>query len=136
MPSPSLALTPAQRAFMVAHVQRHAPDEACGLLAGLAGRVVQVYPVENVLHSPVAYEMDATQQVEAMLALEAAGWELCGIFHSHPAGPPVPSATDLAQSFYPDAVYLILAPDGADWGVRGFSLADGRVQEVPVRLGE
>lgn len=136
MPYRHLTLTTAQRDQMVAHVTRHAPEEACGILAGSAGSVVQVYPVENLLHNPVAYEMDPVQQVQAMLALEAQGWDLCGIFHSHPAGPPVPSATDLAQAYYPDAVYLILAPTGPAWGVRGFSLADGRAQEVPLQLVE
>lgn len=132
MPSPSLVLTPAQRAQMVAHVQRHAPEEACGILAGVGGQVQQVYEVENLRHSPVAYEMDPVQQVEAMLALETAGWDLCGIFHSHPAGPPLPSATDLAQAYYPDAVYVILAPSGREWGMRGFTLAGGRAVEVPL----
>ena len=136
MPYRNLTLTAAQRAQMVTHVQRHAPEEACGLLAGTGGRVTQVYVTENLLHSPVAYEMDPTQQVAAMLALEAAGWDLCGIFHSHPAGPPVPSATDLAQSYYPDAVYVILAPNGSEWGLRGFSLASGRAEEVPLLAAE
>ncbi len=136
MPNRSLSLSAAQHQQMLAHVQRHAPEEACGLLGGTGARVAQVYLVENVLHSPVAYEMDPTQQVEAMIALEAAGLDLCGIFHSHPTGPPVPSATDLAQSYYPDAIYLIFAPNPAGWGLRGFSLADGRAQEVAVVITE
>ena len=74
---------------------------------------------------------------EAMIALETAGWDLCGIFHSHPAGPPVPSATDLAQAYYPEAVYLILAPaGGGEWGLRGFWLSDDRVAEVPLTVAE
>jgi len=117
---------------MVTHVQRHAPEEACGILAGVGGRVTQVFAIENMLHSPVAYEMDPVQQVQAMLALEAAGWDICGIFHSHPAGPALPSATDLAQAYYPEAVYVILAPNGGRWGMRGFSLADGQAAEVPL----
>jgi [CysO sulfur-carrier protein]-S-L-cysteine hydrolase len=136
MLSRNLILTPAQRAQMVAHVDRHAPHEACGILAGQGDRVTQVYLVENVRHSPVAYEMDPVQQVEAMIALENAGWDLCGIFHSHPAGPPVPSATDLAEAYYPEAVYVILAPNGRGWGMRGFSLAGGGVQEVTVVVAE
>jgi proteasome lid subunit RPN8/RPN11 len=137
MPNADLTLTAAQLAHLVSHVDRHAPEEACGLLAGLAGRVTQVFLVENELHSPVAYQMNAVQQVEAMIALEEAGWDLCAIFHSHPAGPPAPSATDLAQAYYPDAVYLILAPTGgARWGLRGFRLAGGRAREVVVAVVE
>ena len=137
MSVPTLTLTPAQRAQLVSYVQQHAPEEACGILAGVAGRVVAGYPVENIRHSPVAYEMDPAQQVEAMIALETARWDLCGIFHSHPAGPPVPSATDLAQAYYPEAVYLILAPaGGGEWGLRGFWLSDDRVAEVPLTVAE
>src|SRR5689334_22418554 len=106
MSSRNLFISLAQHQQMLAHVQRLAPEEACGLLGGKNQRVECVYAVENVLHSPVAYEMQATQQVEAMIALEDAGLDLCGIFHSHPGGPPVPSATDLAQSYYPEAIYL------------------------------
>jgi len=136
MPSRNLTVSAAQHKQMLAHLQHHAPEEACGLLGGTSERVEQVYLVENVLHSPVAYEMDPTQQVEAMIALEAAGWDLCGIFHSHPTGPAVPSATDLAQSYYPDAIYLIFVPDPPGWGMRGFSLAGGRAQEVAVVVTE
>lgn len=32
---------------MIAHARRDAPDEACGLLAGRAGRIEKVYPMRN-----------------------------------------------------------------------------------------
>ena len=132
-----LTLTPAQRAQMIAHVRRHAPEEACGILAGTAGRVVSVHPVENIRHSPVAYEMDPEQQLQTMESLEAAGLDIVGIFHSHPAGPPVASPTDLRQAYYPDSVYVILAPAGhGDWGLRGFLLANGRAEEVKLTVAE
>ena len=122
---------------MVAHSGRAHPEEACGILGGPPGHVAQVFCVENIYHSPVAYYMDPPAQVEAMLAIEAAGWEIVGIFHSHPAGPPEPSATDVAQAYYPEAVYVILAPDGqGDWGMRGFEIADGRAREVGLEVVE
>ncbi len=135
--SNSLTLRAAHWQAMVDHVRRHAPEEACGLLGGPPGTVEALYLVENVLHSPVAYEMDAQGQVEAMVALEAQGWDVVAIFHSHPAGPPAPSATDVAQGYYPDAVYVILAPqpDGA-WAGRGFRIDAGRVTEVGLRVLE
>jgi proteasome lid subunit RPN8/RPN11 len=116
---------------MVAHVRAHAPEEGCGMLGGPPGRVEACYGVENILHSPVAYEMEPRAQVEAMIAIEARGWDIVGIFHSHPSGPARPSRTDVAQAYYPDAVYVILAPDGAGgWGGRGFRIEAGRVREV------
>jgi proteasome lid subunit RPN8/RPN11 len=122
---------------MVAHVQQSLPNEGCGLLGGPPGQVERVYCVPNVYHSPVAYLMDPAAQVEAMIELERAGLEVVGIFHSHPAGPPVPSATDAAQALYPESVYVILSPGGADgWQMRGFEIAGGRVREVALDIRE
>jgi proteasome lid subunit RPN8/RPN11 len=133
----SLTLTPVQWQEIVAHVEVEQPNEACGLLGGSEDGVVRrVYPVENVLHSPRDYQMDPKRQVEVMLELEAAGWELSGIYHSHPGGPPVPSPTDVAQAYYPDSLYVILAPQAAtgEWRGRAFRIEAGGVKEVEVMI--
>lgn len=118
-------------AQMLAHVVALMPEEACGLLAGQDGRVAGLYPVENRLHSPTTYEMDPRAQLQAMLAMEAEGWEMLGIFHSHPQGPALPSSTDLAQAYYPDAEYVIISLRKPDQPVvRSFYLRDGQAQEV------
>jgi len=130
-----LSLTAAQLQVIIAHLQKELPNEACGLLGGVEGVVHKVYPVENELHNPWADQMAPKEQVRAMLEIEAAGWELSGIFHSHPNGPPVPSATDVAQAYYPEAVYLIFAPDAqGEWRGRGFRIEEGRVEEIPVQV--
>lgn len=120
-----------------AHLTRELPNEACGLLAGREGRVRVVYPIRNALASRVAFRMDPAEQLAAFQALEAAGWELTGIYHSHPAGPAEPSVTDLAQAYYPEALYLIGVPSGtaAGWSARVFQLDGGRSREVPVEIG-
>lgn len=120
---------------MIEHVRRNWPEEACGLLAGPGQQVESVYLIENIRHSRTDYFMDPTQQVRAMLAIEAAGWEVCGIFHSHPAGPAQPSVTDIDRAYYPDAVYIILAPAaGQEWDLRGFAIRGGQVDRVPIQL--
>jgi proteasome lid subunit RPN8/RPN11 len=130
-----LRLRTEHRLSMIEHVRRHWPEEACGLLAGPGQQVERVYLIENIRHSRTDYFMDPTQQVQAMLAIEAAGWEVCGIFHSHPVGPPQPSATDIDRAYYPDAVYIILAPAaGQDWALRGFEISDGQADEVSIEL--
>lgn len=120
---------------MIAHVRDARPEEACGLIAGLGDRAVAIYPVENRLHSPVEYEMEPVAQVQAMLALEDEGYELIGIYHSHPHSPAVPSATDLARSYYPDAQYVIisLAEPGRPVA-RAFYLRDGAAAEVTFQV--
>jgi proteasome lid subunit RPN8/RPN11 len=131
-----LILRSEQRGAILDYVRGLWPEEACGLLAGLGERVQQVYLIENIRHSRSDYFMDPNQQVSAMLAIEAAGQELCAIFHSHPAGQPKPSRTDIDRAYYPDAVYMILAPaEGADWAMRGFAITDGQVREVPIEIG-
>ncbi len=130
-----LRLRPEHKQLMLEHVRRWWPEEACGLLGGGAAQVEQVFLIENSRHSPTDYYMDPTQQVEAMLAIEARGWEVLGIFHSHPAGPLRPSATDIDRAYYPDAVYIILAPEaGLDWAMRGFAIDAGQVWEVPLEV--
>ncbi|HOU42006.1 MAG TPA: M67 family metallopeptidase [Promineifilum sp.] len=128
---PTLILSRALREEMLAHAAGLWPEEACGLLAGREERAVRLYPVENSLHSPVAYEMEPVQQVRAMLALEAEGLELLAIYHSHPDGPAQPSATDIAAAYYPDAVQLILSlADRQRPSLRAFTIIAGVVAEV------
>ncbi|MBK8904384.1 MAG: M67 family metallopeptidase [Anaerolineaceae bacterium] len=114
---------------LLKHLQNCYPLEGCGLLAGdeETGGVTAVYPIENSLHSPTAYEMDPTQQIQAMLDLETHGWQLLAIYHSHPQGPEVPSATDVALAMYPDAMYVIVSlQKRAGPVVRAFRI-DGQV---------
>jgi proteasome lid subunit RPN8/RPN11 len=132
----ALAITRAQWEAMIAHVQAELPNEACGLLAGADGVVRRVYPVENILHSPREYELHPAEQVRVMLEIENAGWELSGIFHSHPRGPLAPSATDVKRAYYPESVYVILAPDGVGWRGRAFRLSAGRIEAVVLRVLE
>lgn len=116
---------------MVAHAAALYPEEACGLLAGRDGRAARFYPVENIHHSPVVYEMEPVQQVRAMLDIEAAGLELLAIYHSHPHGPARPSPTDVALSYYPDQVQLILSlADHEQPVLRAFTIREGEVMAV------
>lgn len=126
----SLRLAPAHYAEILAHLQACYPEEGCGLVAGSSGRSRQVYPIENRLHSPVAYEMEPLAQITAMLALEAEGWEIAAIFHSHPHGPLYPSPSDVAQAHYPEAMQIIVSLAGGPNdgpAAAGFMIAAGRI---------
>lgn len=128
-----LTLTAAQQADMFAHLDAVAPEEGCGLLGGSPdGRVIKVYLVTNELHSPVRYRMAPTELVSALMEIEAHGWELLAIFHSHPGGLAVPSATDIAEAHYPDSAYIICAPLAVGWRARAFTIADRLVSEIPL----
>ena len=118
---------------MIAQAVAGYPEEICGLVSGHDGRAIALYPVENILHSPVAYEMEPLGQVRAMLAIEAAGLDLLAIYHSHPDGPARPSVTDVAQSYYPDSAYIIISlADREAPSIRAFMIQEREVQEIPV----
>jgi len=119
---------------MCRQAERLAPQEVCGLLAGSGVEVLRVYSVTNILHSPVRYRMDPAEQLKVFLEIEENGWELVGIYHSHPKGPDLPSITDLREAYYPDAVFLILFPGAGTWRCRGFRIREGEVHEVRVRI--
>jgi len=130
--SDEIRLTNRQREEMLAHILACLPEEGCGLLGGRGSQAEVVIAVANALHSPVRFEMDANEQVQAMLALERQGLEIVAIFHSHPAGPPYPSITDLRENAYPDAASLIWYPDGEAWQVKAFRLVEHVFEEIPV----
>jgi proteasome lid subunit RPN8/RPN11 len=119
---------------MQADVGGRAPEEACGLVAGRDNIALEVIPVTNALHSPVRYRMDPQEQLEAFTRIEERGLEIVGIYHSHPSGPAQPSPTDIAEAFYPEAVYLIWSRSEQDWNVRGFLIEEEKVEEIRIHI--
>jgi proteasome lid subunit RPN8/RPN11 len=114
---------------MVQHVHAQAPLEACGLLAGKNDRVEKVILVRNQLQSPARFVMDPYQQLEAFEWIETHALDLVGIFHSHPAGPDTPSATDIAEAAY-EVVHIIWSRPAGTWQARGFWIDHGRTHEI------
>ncbi|WP_121741793.1 desampylase [Natronorubrum halophilum] len=101
------------------------PAEICGVFGGEydpapdgRSRVRSHYPAENVAETPrTRYRIDPEAQLEIFEALEGgAGEEIVGFYHSHPRGPPRPSATDAAQATWPDRSYLIVSLEPLEVG--------------------
>jgi proteasome lid subunit RPN8/RPN11 len=118
------------------HAAREAPLEACGLVAGSIQadqyQGAAVYPVENILQSPVRFRMNPHQQIETFQRIEGDGLEIAGIYHSHPGGRTGPSPIDIAEAYYPEAVYLILSNWSGDWVCRAYSIQKGHSREIPL----
>jgi proteasome lid subunit RPN8/RPN11 len=108
---------------MLAHVTRHAPLEACGLLAGKNDRVEKVLPVRNQAQSPVRFVMEPYEQLQALNWIDSQSLDLIGIFHSHPTGPETVSATDIEEAAY-EVVHIILSHSDKAWKMRGFWIQD------------
>jgi proteasome lid subunit RPN8/RPN11 len=119
---------------MHSDVAGKAPLEACGLVAGLTGRSMAVYPVFNELESPVRFRMDPEGQIRAMIAIEEQGWELAAIYHSHPEGPDHPSPTDISEAMYPETVQLIWFRREGRWQCLGYLIEGEQVRRVDVEF--
>ncbi len=118
---------------MIEHARQGKPDEVCGLVArDSEGRVTAVLPVENAARNKtVTYYMHPTSQHRAFMAIEEQGWEMAGLYHSHPATRAYPSPTDQGMAFdpddglalYPDTVYFIVSlADDENPDIRAFLL--------------
>ncbi|HTS14477.1 MAG TPA: M67 family metallopeptidase [Candidatus Sulfotelmatobacter sp.] len=139
--SPASARLPAAiRDELVASSRAALPNEACGILAGPAsafdgGAATEFHGLRNAAASPFFYQIDAAEQLKVMLAIDDADAVVWGIFHSHVASAPRPSATDVRLAAYPDALYLLCSlrdPDAPE--VRAWTILDGTITEVPLEL--
>ena len=117
---------------ILTHALSGRPMEVCGILAGKDGRVERIYRGRNVDASAASYELDPRQQLEIEKRIRQDGLKMLSIYHSHPAGPAYPSPKDVSLAFW-DVVYLIVGLAGGNPDVRGFTIEDGAVSEVPVR---
>lgn len=152
-PGPTRATLPAAiRDAVVAHARAELPNEACGLIAGPSpvaegGVATSWHPTRNRAASPARYDVDPADLLRVSLEIDDAGAVIWAIVHSHVRAPAVPSPTDLARAFYPDALYLIVSvgagatPAGAtgvdapgsrlpDDGLRAWRIVDGLAFEV------
>lgn len=90
-----------------------APNEACGLLLGAQGAILNVVPTRNVHSNPAThFEIDPQALIDAHRAARGGGSGVAGYFHSHPSGEPVPSETDRAMAARDGKVWAIIAGDG------------------------
>ena len=124
-----LLIPTAIRDELVVVAREGAPAEVCGILAGKSSRtggesaaekrvVERQYPMENAaVNQILRYEIDSREQLAVMEEIKANGRDVVGFYHSHPAGPPGPSATDAAEATWPGKSYAILFREAGEWSV-------------------
>lgn len=144
----SVALPASIRDAMVAEARRGLPNETCGIVLGdrtvaEGGRAVRWVPLRNAAGSPFRYEIDPDDLLALTIETERADEAFWAIAHSHVASPARPSPTDVRQSFYPEALYIVVSLDPAEAdpatgaeSVRAWRIVDGTVHEVAVELAE
>jgi len=123
---------------MIEHAHSVAPEEACGLLAAAPdGRATMAYCIANLDASPDSYTLDPAGHIRALHHAESNGWHLAAVFHSHPAGEAVPSATDLVGALEPGWLYIVIGmASRGEPSVRGFRIRDGAATEEPLVIQE
>jgi proteasome lid subunit RPN8/RPN11 len=117
---------------MLDHASASPHIEVCGLLTARNGHPSRCIAVLNVANQPQRFfRMDPKQQIDAMRSMREQGETLYGIYHSHPQGPAEPSATDIEQAAYPEALYLLIALNGERRPrLRAYRISSGKTQAV------
>jgi [CysO sulfur-carrier protein]-S-L-cysteine hydrolase len=115
---------------IVAHALADAPDECCGIVSSRDGEAVEIFPMENIAHTWMRYEMDNMELYRVVTGIEDAGLDVGVIYHSHTRTDPYPSQTDINLAFYPDSLYVIVGTATPQPVVRAFTIRDGRVAET------
>lgn len=106
----TLQVTSGTIATLLAEATKAAPRECCGLLLGQGGSVTEARPAANLAADPLRhFEIDPAALFAAHRAERAGGLQLLGYYHSHPAGHPLPSATDCDHASGDGRAWAIIA---------------------------
>jgi proteasome lid subunit RPN8/RPN11 len=116
------------RAALVAHSEREAPNEACGLVLLRDGHAERYAAGRNAAASPYRFELEFDDP-EIWYA-EDDGYELA-VFHSHVAAPARPSRTDVENiGLWAGKLYLVYSLQNDD--LAAFRIEDGQIEVVPI----
>jgi [CysO sulfur-carrier protein]-S-L-cysteine hydrolase len=122
---------------MFAHALEEWPNECCGVVATEDGRATEVFRAVNAAPKPqYGYEIMGPDLYRIWQQIEAKGWDIGAVYHSHPKSPPKPSQTDInLADQWPDAVYLIVSlEDRAQPELGAFRIVDREVDEVELSI--
>lgn len=131
-------MDPQIRTAMLVHAENCHPEESCGLLASADDGVIRMaYPLTNVLHSSTNYTIEPREHFKALRHAESRGWDITGVFHSHPHTGALPSPTDVRLAADPDWLYVVIGMEDRERpDIRGFRIVDGDVRHEPITFQE
>ena len=128
---------------MVKHSRDDLPNECCGVIAGDGSGARRLYRTRNVEASPFRYSIDPRDLLRIEREMDAEGWHVLVIYHSHVASEAYPSPTDVRLSqwqgadppldLYPGAYYVLVSLKDRDAPqARAFRIEGGVVTEEPL----
>ena len=112
---------------MIAHAREDAPNECCGIIAGVDGKATKLYRAINGEASPYRYSVEPKDLLRIFRDVDDRGWEFMVIYHSHTATEAYPSRTDIGLAMEPNAHYVLVS-------TREHGNSDGRVEFRPYRI--
>ena len=95
------------------------------------------YPLTNSLRSSTNYTIEPREHLKALRHAESQGWEISGVFHSHPHTQAFPSPTDVTLACEPDWLYVVIGmqtPDVPE--IRAFHITNSQVHEQQLTCDE
>ncbi|HME52065.1 MAG TPA: Mov34/MPN/PAD-1 family protein [Candidatus Lokiarchaeia archaeon] len=123
---------------------KNLPNEACALLFGKIEsddhgqrvEIIAMRELENILHSPVAFEIDPEAEYRVIVEETASGHDLVGILHTHP-GSQFVSATDRRYMINADIIskliWLIAGDgEGGELEIGGYVIEGGKITKIPI----
>lgn len=130
-----LWLRPEQAQRLVSAAREGAPHEVCGVLLGRNGVVEEIVLLANVDPNPLdGHLADAAELVQTLSSAHQRGYELVSVFHSHPSAPPIPSARDIREANYPEALALIISLAAETPEMSAWRILDGRVSRAQLLI--
>ncbi len=121
---------------LLALAQQSPKMEICGLIGAAGQNPRTIYPTRNISNTPDSeFEMDASDQIDALKKMRSKKEELFAIYHSHPSAPARPSAKDMLDIGYPEAYQIIISLNTKGvLEMRAFKSENNGFQEVTLSV--
>ncbi len=120
---------------LIAHAVAEFPLEACGILGGTGTSISALYRLTNAAASATRFQLDPREHAGVMRDLLQRNLETIAFYHSHPAGPPHPSAEDVRLAYYPEVATVIISlADRNRPAIEAFFIRDGSIEPVAIEM--
>lgn len=129
---------------LIQHALADPANEVCGVLSvepdrskiGQPARAVRSYRATNVHRSPLKFEIDSLELLGLWQDIEAEGYEMGAVYHSHVRSAPYPSQTDIAfAANWPGVEWIIIGlSGGGEPEVCSYLIKGSDVTEVPLEV--